>query len=352
MQYCVVICQQTRILNVVEPAKYSTYDIRVRAVNAILTGQRKVDVAKAYQVDYSTLYRWCKRYDDNENFTSLQRQVCDGRPIKLNVENRSLLMDIILQPASHFGFETDFWTCRRLIQITEQQLKVNVSQPTMWRILRDLNLTYQKPRRQYFEIDIEKRKKWMRYEVPRIKRAVAQHRGILYFQDESNISLTAFLGKTWAPIGQTPTQRVTGNRGGISAMSAISASGQLVFRLHQKRITSVEMIDFLAQLLKHHKNRHLVVVMDQATPHTSQMTKNFIKEQNRLHAFYLPPYSPDWNPDEQVWNYLKHEELKSHQARTKDELNVLADSKLDSMSKNPDLLHGIYFRCHIAKLLN
>ena len=192
----------------------------------------------------------------------------------------------------------------------------------------------------------------MRCEVPKIKRAVAVHRAILYFQDESNISLTAFLGKTWAPVGQTPIQRVTGNRGGVAAMSAISASGQLVFRLHQQRITSVEMIDFLAQLLNHHKNRHLVVVMDQATPHTSKKTKTFINKQKRLHVFYLPPYSPDFNPDEQVWNYLKHEELKSHRARTKDELNDLANSKLDSMSKNPDLLHGIFFRCHIAKLMN
>ncbi len=135
-------------------------------------------------------------------------------------------------------------------------------------------------------------------------------------------------------------------------MSAISKSGQLIFRLHQKRITSVEMIDFLMQLLKHHKNRHLVVVMDQATPHTSEKTRSFINKQKRLHVFYLPPYSPDWNPDEQVWNYLKHEELKSHQAKTKDDLNILANRKLDSMSKNPDLLHGIFFRCHIANLLN
>ena len=329
-----------------------TSDVRVRAVKAILIGQRKVDVAKAYQVDYTTLYRWCKRYNDNESFSDLQRQPCDGRPNTLDLENRKRLVDIVMQPASHFGYETDFWTCRRLIQITEQELKVNISQPTMWRTLRDLDLTYQKPRRQYFEIDVEKRKRWMRYEVPKIKRDVARYRAILYFQDESNISLTAFLGKTWAPVRQTPIQRVTGKRGGVSAMSAISASGQLVFRLHQKRITSVEMIDFLAQLLKHHKNRHLVVVMDQATPHTSQKTKNFIKEQKRLHTFYLPPYSPDWNPDEQVWNHLKHEELKSHQAKTKDELNVLADRKLNSMSKNPALLHGIFFRCHIAKLLN
>jgi len=336
----------------VEPAKYSTYDIRIRAVKAILTGQRKIDVAKAYQIDYTTLYRWCKRYNDSENFLCLQRHSGSGRHNILNLENRKRLMDIVVQPASDFGYETDFWTCRRLIQVTQQELKVDISQPTMWRTLRDLDLTYQKPRRQYFEIDVQKRRKWIRYEVPKIKRAVALYRAILYFQDESNISLTAFLGKTWSPKGQTPIQSVTGNRGSVSAMSAISKSGQLVFRLHQKRITSVEMIDFLVQLLKHHKNRHLVVVMDRATPHTSKETKTFIYKQKRLHVFYLPPYSPDFNPDEQVWNYLKHEELKSHQARTKEQLNALANSKLDSMSKNPDLLQGIFFRCYIANFLN
>jgi len=335
-----------------EPGKYSTYDVRIRAVKSILDGQRKIDVAKAYQVDYTTLYRWCKRYEDNKNYSDLQRQPCCGRPNILSTKYRRRLMDIVMQPASHFGYETDFWTCRRLIQITEQELKITVSQPTMWRILRGLDLTYQKPRRQYFEINVQERKKWMRYEVPKIKRAVAMYRAILYFQDESNISLTAFLGKTWAPKGQTPNQRVTGKRGGVSAMSAISNSGQLVFRLHQKRIASVEMIDFLTQLLKHHKNRHLVVVMDRATPHTSKKTKTFINKQKRLHIFYLPPYSPDFNPDEQVWNYLKHEELKGHQAKTKDQLDALANCKLDSMSNNPELLQGIFFRCHIAKLLN
>jgi transposase len=335
-----------------EPAKYSTYDVRIRAINAILSGQRKVDVAKAYQVDYTTLYRWCKRYEHQENLSDLQRKSGSGRPTILDHEHCERLMDIVMRPASDFGYETDFWTCRRITQVVEQELKVDISRLTIWRTLRDIGLTYQKPRRQYFEIDDQQRKKWVRYEIPKIRRSVAQYQAILYFQDESNISLTAILGKTWSFRGQTPIQRVTGKRGSVSAMSAISQSGQLVFRLHQKRITSIEMIDFLTQLLKHHKNRHLVVVMDQATPHTSKKTCSFIDQQKRLHVFYLPPYSPDWNPDEQVWNYLKHEELKSHQAKTKDQLNDIANRKLDLMSKNPDLLHGIFFRCHIANLLN
>lgn len=184
-----------------------------------------------------------------------------------------------------------------------------------------------------------------------IRRTVRKFKAILYFQDESNVSLTAFLGKTWGLCGQTPRVPITGKRGGVSAMSALSGQGRLLFRLFDKRICSAEVIDFLDQMLRFHKRRHLVVVMDQARPHTSQVTRAYIEDQRRLHVFYLPKYSPDWNPDEKVWNHLKHQELKAHKAKTKEELSALTKAKLNRMSKNPSLLRGLYFRCCVADFM-
>lgn len=167
--------------------------------------------------------------------------------------------------------------------------------------------------------------------------------------------MTAFLGKTWAPRGVTPTATVSGLRKSITALSAITSHGALVFRLQEKRVASAEYIDFLHQMLQHHPHRHLVVVTDHATPHVSKMTKRFIEEQRRLHVFYLPPYSPKcrkiFTADEKVWNYLKTQELKSHQARSKEELKELVDKKLDEMAHNPHLLKALYFRCCIADFL-
>jgi transposase len=220
------------------------------------------------------------------------------------------------------------------------------------RRLHEAGLTYQKPEREYFELSEEERQEWVRTEVPKIRAAVQKYHAILYFQDEANVSLTALLAKTWAPRGRTPKQTVTGKRGGVAAMSAITSRGNLIFRLHDKRIASPEVIDFLAQMLQHHRRRHLVVVMDQAPPHVSKATLAFIESQCRLHVFHLPKYSPDWNPDEKVWNHLKHQELKGHQAKTKDELSQLTHQKLTSMSYDPELLRGIFFRCCAAELLN
>jgi transposase len=326
---------------------YSTKEVRVRAVEAVGRGLSVRVASDAFGVSRRTLHRWLKRVRVDGS-DGLERRVGSGRPRKLEELSEDELRKIVLRPASAYGFETDLWTVGRLHSVIVDRFKISVSNDTVWRRLREAGLTYQKPEREYYEIDEEVRKKWLRYEVPKITRCVAKHRGILYFQDESNVSLTAFLGKTWSLRGQTPKAKVTGKRGGVSAMSAISRPGHLVFRLLDKRIDSSEVISFLAQMLRHHPRRHLVVIMDQAKPHTSKKTRDYIDSEPRLHVFYLPAYSPDWNPDEKVWNHLKHHELKSHQARNKNELKSLARRKLQSMANRPELLRGSYFRCCVS----
>lgn len=330
--------------------RYSTFDVRIRAVEAVRRGLGIGQVADAFNVDRTTLFRWVHKYHTHGE-SGLQRKPVSGRPRLLVDLTEDDLRQIIMFPASDFGYETDLWTVARLQAVIEELCEVRLSKNTVWRRLRDAGLTYQKPERQYFEIDEKARQKWLRTAVPRIRKTVREFRAILYFQDESNVSLTAFLGKTWGICGRTPRVPVTGKRGGVSAMSALSGQGRLLFRLFDKRICSAEVIDFLEQMLQFHKGRHLVVVMDQAPPHTSQLTKTYIEGQRRLHVFYLPKYSPDWNPDEKVWNHLKHHELKAHKAKTREELKALTRSKLKGMSKNPNLLRGLFFRCCVAEVL-
>jgi transposase len=306
-------------------------------------------VAQVFGTDRRTIQRWLERYA-LEGERGLHRKPGSGRPRILEGLTENKLRSFILQPASDFGYETDLWTVSRVQAIIEDHYGVSVSSNTVWRRLREAGLTYQKPERQYYELDEHARNIWARTEVPRIRRAVLENRAILYFQDEANVSLTAFLGKTWGLRGQTPKVKVTGKRGGVAAMSAISRRGYLLFRLYEKRITSVEVIEFLGQMLNHHKTRHLVVVMDQARPHTSNATTKYIASQRRLHVFYLPKYSPDWNPDEKVWNHLKHQELKAHRAKTKEELKSITKQKLRNMSRDPELIRGIFFRCCVADL--
>ena len=329
---------------------YSTLDVRVRAVEAVRNGMSVSQTATAFGVDRTTLHRWLARHDQHGD-AGLRRKPVSGRPRVLPGITSERLKKMVLAPATKFGFETDLWTVGRLHALLVDRLDVDVSEDTVWRRLREAGLTWQTPERQYFEADPEKRRRWQEETIPKIRKTLEKTGGILYCEDEASVCLTPLLGKTWAERGKPRKVPVTGGRASISAMSALSPKGRLVFRLYQKRITSVEVIDFLKQLLRQHPSRHVVVVMDQAKPHTSKMTKAFIESRTRLHVFYLPPYSPDWNPDEKVWNHLKNHELKAHRATNKQELYELTEEKLENMSVDRDLLQGLYFRCCVAELL-
>jgi transposase len=329
---------------------YSTLDVRVRAIEAVLKGMPVSQTAATFGVDRTTLHRWLARYDQDGEM-GLRRRPVSGRPRKLDELTARRLKRIVLAPATKFGFETDLWTVGRLHAVLVDRLNIDVSEDTVWRRLREAGLTWQTPERQYFEADPEKRRRWQEETIPKIRETLEKTGGILYCEDEASVCLTPLLGKTWAERGKPRKVPVTGARASIAAMSALSPKGRLVFRLHQKRITSVEVIDFLKQLLRQHPSRHIVVVMDQAKPHTSKMTKAFIESKARLDVFYLPPYSPDWNPDEKVWNHLKNHELKAHRATNKQELYDLTEEKLENMSDDRDLLQGLYFRCCVAELL-
>ena len=151
------------------------------------------------QAGRSTIHRWLNRFESEGEAGLWRKPVC-GRPRIIETLDSQALSKIVLAPASKFGYETDFWTARRLRQVILDQHGVAVSKQTILRRLHEAGLSYQKPERQYFELSEEERTEWRRKERPAIRRAVRKYRAILYFQDEANISLTALLGKT--PAGR------------------------------------------------------------------------------------------------------------------------------------------------------
>ena len=151
--------------------------------------------------------------------------------------------------------------------------------------------------------------------------------------------------------GKTPKIKVTGNKGGFCVTSAISPAGRMVFRIEKEIIHAEQHIEFLKQIMRQHPFRKIIVIEDNAKPHIAGLVKDFVREnKNRIAVYYLPPYSPDLNPDEKVWKYLKHIKLKAHQARNKKEFKPLVLSKMQSIQKKPELIKsfllGIFYSNH------
>lgn len=323
-----------------------------KAIEAILWHNQSVDqVAKTLDVHRANVYRWINRFE-KLNSTERLHNPKSGQQSKICGKDSQKIVKLLMKPATSFGYDTDFWTTRRIAQVVKKKMKLSVSRMAVHRTLSKHKQSYKTPETRYYEANTNEQKQWQNNVVPQIKSIVRKYRAILYFEDESNVSLTPVVAKTWGPIGSKITKKITGNRGSVSAISAISSDGRLIFNVHDnnKRYGAKDIVHFLSEMLAHHPKRHLVVVMDQAPSHKAKLVKVFVQKQKRLHVFYLPPRSPEFNPDEKVWDHLKNQELKSHQATNTKSLKKITKTKLRKMAKNKTVLIGIYKRSDGAAL--
>ena len=121
--------------------------------------------------------------------------------------DRNRLKSIVLAPASQYGYETDFWTTRRLIQVIQSDFHVLLSKQTVMRRLHEAGLTYQKPEREYFEASEKERQEWVRTEVPKIRAAVQEYNAVLYFQDEAQFPSRRCWGEPGPFAERRPNRR-------------------------------------------------------------------------------------------------------------------------------------------------
>ncbi len=135
--------------------------------------------------------------------------------------------------------------------------------------------------------------------------------------DESGYRLTPFVMRTWALMGTTPVLRhPCGTWRKLSAISAIAIQyhqkemqANLYFRLHpDKTIRKEEVVEFLRQL-SYHIEGDAIFIWDNLKSHKSRKVKKFLTRHPRFQGVFLPPYCPELNPDEGVWNWTKTKEL-------------------------------------------
>jgi len=116
----------------------------------------------------------------------------------------------------------------------------------------------------------------------------------------------------------------------------------LYFAIHDKNVTALEVEAFLRQVQRS-LGRQLSVVMDRWAAHRKAAKGLFGDE--RFWIEYLPPYAPDLNPVEQVWNHTKYADLANY--IPDDVLDLELEESLDNTRSSPTLLRSFF---HAAEL--
>lgn len=130
----------------------------------------------------------------------------------------------------------------------------------------------------------------------------------IWVQDESRVGQQGSLSRIWAPTGTRP--RKVKQQQFISAYiygAACAKTGDS-FGLILPTTNTIAMQTYIDQLSKHVKvGKHIALVIDNAGWHTSKQ----LKIPENITLIPLPPYSPELNPAEQIWEWMKHNYLSN-----------------------------------------
>jgi transposase len=90
----------------------------------------------------------------------------------------------------------------------------------------------------------------------------------------------------------------------------------------------------------------LVVIWDGAPIHEDKAVKALLAETGgSIHWEQLPGYAPDLNPDESVWEQLKHGERANVVCHDQDELRRELPRAIAHLRRRPDIIRGFIEHC-------
>jgi transposase len=161
--------------------------------------------------------------------------------------------------------------------------------------------------------------------------------------------LQPLVRRTWAPQGQTPVMYSWDRHDRLSVIAGLTLSARsgrigLYFDIHEKNVTAEEVERFLRQVQRS-LGRKLIVVMDRWAVHRKAAKSLF--GDKRFWIEYLPPYAPDLNPVEHVWNHTKYGDLANYVPDDLLDLELEVDWSIHQARQCPDLLRSFF---HAAKL--
>ena len=173
-----------------------------------------------------------------------------------------------------------------------------------------------------------------------------RRRACLVFFDESALSLTPNVRRSWAPVGQPPvlTHRFNWKRASMAAALCYGVRGggaQLAFHVQAGNYDTDSLIGVLGQLRKFLGGEKATLLWDGLPAHRSRAMRAWLRTQRSwLVVERLQGYAPDLNPVVGLWSSLKAVELANLCGPTLGEVIVQAHRGIQRIRTTPHLAYS------------
>ena len=308
--------------------------IRIMAVHAVRElGQSPEEVIKIFNFNRHCIYDWLRQFDEG-GYSALESISAPGAdPLVTNEVDEWLKQTVTNMTPLDFEYDTNLWTCKILGELLKKEFDITVSESTVRLHLNKLGLSSQKPTYQDWDRDDSEIEFFLDKKFPAIQNLAEKMGADIGFEDESGVGIMTRHGKTWGLRGETPVIQGSMKRGGYNVMSVVTAEGEMRYSIKDGNINGEVFIGFMKHLIDNRK-RPLILLVDHASFHKSKAVRDFVHQhRSKLRIFFLPKHVPEMNPDEQVWNEIKNNEIGKQPIKDKVDLKKRLRSALASLQK-------------------
>lgn len=324
------------------------YEIRKSVIRMLLDGKSGQETAKLLGVSEGHVSNVKKLYEQGglEGLRIGQRGRKSGQKRVLTAEQETEPQRTLTEKAPEdFGYSESLWTRNNIQRLIAEQYGFLIKLTTLGDDLARWKFTPQRPVRRAYKQDGEKIDAWLNKEFPGI---CVRANAAIFFGDEANIQNTANYMRGYAPMGQPPVVKVESVRFQVNMLSAISKAGKLRFMLYLDNMNAKKLIDFLRRLIKDIPQKVFLIVDNLRVHHANKVSQWVEKHKDRIELFYLPPYAPEYNPDELLNSDVKRNAGAKTSPRSQKELESNVRSRLKKLQSNPAVVTS-FFQARLVK---
>ena len=323
--------------------------LRRLAVLAVRDGMKQTAAARKYQVSVRAVSQWMAL--DRAGGLKALKARRRGRPAgggRLNARQAARLRNLMIgKMPDQLKLPFYLWTRAAVAQLIAREYGKRVSLSTVGRYLKAWGMSPQKPVRRAYERNDEAIARWLKREYPAIARQAKREKAAIYWGDEMGLRSDHVAGTSFAPMGQTPVIRATGQRFGCNMISAITNKGALAFMVFTGKFQTAVFVEFMRRLLLQVKGR-ITLIVDGHPVHRSRHARQFVDENaKRLRLIRLPGYCPELNPDELLNQDVKTNGLGKSRPRNRSEMLATVRSHLYRRQKQPQVVRNLFLEKHV-----
>lgn len=322
------------------------YENRNRVIKLREKGYSNKETAEILELTASHTSRvWSAYQKEGSAGIGLKQR---GRPYGSNrtlspEQEREIQKLIVDKTPDQMKLSWALWTREAICTLIKRKYKIEMPVRSISHYLKRWGFTAQRPTKKAYKQDPARVERFLTEEYPAIAARARTEKAEIYWGDEAGIQNTPDYQKGFAPIGQTPVLLIESKKQRINMLSAITNRGKVRFMLYEDNMNCIKLIEFMKRLIKD-AGRKVFLILDNLRVHHGKVVQAWLAEhKDKIEVFYLPPYSPEYNPTEYLNHGLKRNVHSGDLARSKDDLKNKTRSFMKKLQLRPHKIMA-YFR--------